>query len=34
MADRVVRWLAEYRAFDILQGEKFFEAFELLRHIR
>jgi hypothetical protein len=34
MADRAVKWLAEYRAFDIFRNDKFFEAFELFRSIR
>ena len=33
MADRAVKWLAEYRAFDILKNDKFFEAFEVFRII-
>lgn len=34
MADRAVKWLAEYRAFDIFRNDKFFEAFELFRSIK
>jgi len=34
MADRAVKWLAEYRAFDVLKNDKFFEAFELFRLIK
>ncbi|MBW7954468.1 PIG-L family deacetylase [Candidatus Gracilibacteria bacterium] len=34
MADRAVKGLAEYRAFDIFRNDKFFEAFELFRSIK
>lgn len=34
MADRAVKWLAEYRAFDVFKNDKFFEAFELFRSIK
>lgn len=34
MADRAVKWLAEYRAFDIFRNDRFFEAFELFRSIK
>lgn len=34
MADRAVKWLAEYRAFDVLKNDKYFEAFELFRYIK
>lgn len=34
MADRAVKWLAEYRAFDIFRNDKCFEAFELFRFIK
>lgn len=34
MADRAVKWLAEYRAFDVLKNDKYFEAFELFRSIK
>lgn len=33
MADRAVRGLAEYRAFDIFKNDKYFEAFELFRSV-
>lgn len=33
MADRAVKWLAEYRAFDVLKNDKFFEAFELFKSV-
>ncbi len=34
MADRAVKWLAEYRAFDVLKNDHFFEAFEVFRIIK
>lgn len=34
MADRAVKWLAEYRAFDILKNDSFVEAFEVHRIIK
>jgi LmbE family N-acetylglucosaminyl deacetylase len=34
MADRAVKWLAEYRAFDIFRNDKYFEAFEIFRLIK
>lgn len=33
MADRAVKWLAEYRAFDIFLNDKYVEAFEVLKFI-
>jgi hypothetical protein len=34
MADRAVKWLAEYRAFDVLRNDRFFEAFEVFRCVK
>jgi hypothetical protein len=34
MADRAVKWLAEYRAFDVLKNDKQMEAFEVFRIIK
>jgi LmbE family N-acetylglucosaminyl deacetylase len=34
MAERAVKWLAEYRAFDIFRNEKYMEAFEVFRIIK
>ncbi|MCH2189182.1 PIG-L family deacetylase, partial [Candidatus Gracilibacteria bacterium] len=34
MADRAVKGLAEYRAFDVLKNDHFFEAFEVFRIIK
>jgi LmbE family N-acetylglucosaminyl deacetylase len=34
MADRAVKWLAEYRAFDVLKNNKYMEAFEVYRIIK
>lgn len=34
MADKVIKWLAQYRAFDILKNDKYFEAFEVFRIIK
>jgi hypothetical protein len=33
MAERAVKGLAEYRAFDIFRNEKCFEAFEVFRSV-
>lgn len=33
MAERAVKWLAEYRAFDIFRNDKYMEAFEIFRII-
>lgn len=34
MADTAIKWLAEYRAFDVLKNGTFFEAFEIYRIIQ
>jgi len=34
MAERAVKWLAEYRAFDIFRNEKYMEAFEVFRIVK
>ena len=34
MADRAVKWLAEYRAFDVLKNDTHMEAFEIFRIIK
>ena len=34
MADRAVKWLAEYRAFDIFRNDKDMEAFEIFRLVK
>ena len=33
MADRAIKWLAEYRAFDVFKNDKYFEAFELFKSV-
>jgi len=34
MAERAIKWLAEYRAFDIFRNEKYMEAFEVFRLVK
>ena len=34
MAERAVKWLAEYRAFDIFRNDKYMEAFEVFRLVK
>lgn len=33
MAERAVKWLAEYRAFDVFRNDRSFEAFEVFRSV-
>ena len=34
MADRAVKWLAEYRAFDIFKNDRYMEAFEVFKIVK